>query len=320
MQKQEALYMNTYLRNKPPWVQLIIFLGLTGGIWALVIFGGAYVVAFANGLSPFQVASMSAKDYAKPELVNVVRGMLIVQFLMFVLPPLVFAYLADPRPMGYIGLKAPDKKHFLFWGIVIIVFAFLMVEWLYLVNQELVNHLGKAVKQWIENGESEKDDTIGNIVNMKNFGDFLLSVLFVGVLAAVGEEIFFRGILQRLFIQLFRSPWSGIIFTGAIFSAIHGQFMGFIPRMILGVILGALYWYSGSILTAIIGHFVFNSITLFLIYFKLADMESKAVLNTFNTLVGIGSLAVVIFLLNYLRKQSVTSYEGMFLHDEKVDS
>ncbi len=147
---------------------------------------------------------------------------------------------------------------------------------------------------------------------MKSLGDLMESILLVGVLAAVGEELFFRGILQRLFIQIFRSAWPGIIFTAALFSAFHGQFMGFIPRMILGIILGALYWYSGSIIPAMAGHFIFNGSQLLLVYYKVSDMDSKAVPNATITVVGIISLAVVIFLLNYMRKHSVTTYAKVY--------
>ncbi len=306
--------MNTYLRNKPAWVQLIIFGGLTGGILFLVMTIGISTVAQANNLTITQIASMKPEDYARPELAGVVRGLLVVQFFgIFLLPSLIFAYLADPHPLAFAGLKAPDKKSFIVWGILIIVLAFFTVEWFSLVNQELVTRLlGKSAREWVEKGESETDNTLKNILNMKNMGDLLESVLLVGVLAAVGEELFFRGILQRLFIQIFKSAWPGIIFTAAVFSAFHGQFMGFLPRMILGIILGALYWYSGSIIPAMAGHFIFNSGQLLLVYFKVADMDSKNVSNVFISVVGIGSLALVIFLLNYLRKNSQTTYAKIY--------
>jgi membrane protease YdiL (CAAX protease family) len=306
--------MNTYLRNRPAWVQLIIFGGLIGGMLFVVTSLGVSLVAHANGLSSVQVLSMKPEDYARPELAGVVRGLLIVQFFgIFLLPSLVFAYLADPHPLAFAGLKAPDRRSFIFWGIVIIIAAFFMVEWLGVINQELVYRLlGKTARQWVEKGESETDNTLRNILQMKNGGDLLKSVFLVGVLAAIGEELFFRGILQRLLIQACKGPWAGIILTAAIFSAFHGQFMGFIPRMILGIILGALYWYSGSIIPAMIGHFIYNSAQLILVYLKVADLDSKSSPGVLTWVVGIASLVIVIFLLNYLRKKSVTTYEGMY--------
>lgn len=313
-QKPEAPQMNTYLRNRPAWIQLIIFGGLTGGIMFVISWLGISLVAHANGLSSMQVMSMHPEDYAKPELAGVMRGLLIVQFFgIFLLPSLIFAYLSDPHPLAYAGLKAPDRKSFYLWGILIIIAAFFMVEWLAVINQELVSHLlGKSARQWVEKGETETDNVLKNILQMKNTGDLLKSLFLVGVLAAVGEELFFRGILQRIFIHAFKSPWIGIFVTAAVFSAFHGQFMGFIPRMILGIILGALYWYSGSIIPAMAGHFIYNSTQLVLVYFKVADMDSKSAPDAATWIVGISSLAVVIFLLYYLRKKSVTTYEGMY--------
>jgi len=313
-QKPEAPQMNTYLRNRPAWIQLIIFGGLTGGIMFVISWLGISLVAQANGLSSMQVMSMHPEDYAKPELAGVMRGLLIVQFFgIFLLPSLIFAYLSDPHPLAYAGLKAPDRKSFYLWGILIIIAAFFMVEWLSLVNQDLVTRLlGKTARQWVEKGESETDNTLKNILQMKSVGDLLESILLVGLLAAIGEELFFRGILQKLLIQACKSPWVGIVFTAAIFSAFHGQFMGFIPRMILGIILGALYWYSGGIIPAMAGHFIYNSGQLILVYFKVADMDSKSVPGTMTWVVGIISLIVVIFLLNHLRKNSITTYAKVY--------
>ncbi|MDP4130514.1 MAG: CPBP family intramembrane metalloprotease [Bacteroidota bacterium] len=300
--------------NKPAWMQLIIFGGLVGIILFLTLGLGISIVARVNDLTVRQIASMRPEDYARPELAGVVRGLLVVQSIgLFILPSLFFAFLADSRPFAFAGLKAPDKKSFIFWGVIIIVAAFFMVEWLALINQELVTHLlTKSARDWVEKGESDTDNTLKNILTLKSTGDLLESVLLVGVLAAVGEELFFRGILQRLFIQIFKSAWPGIIFTAALFSAFHGQFMGFIPRMILGIILGALYWYSGSIIPAMIGHFIFNSGQLLLVYFKVVDLESTSNANTLTTVLGVASLLLVIFLLNYMRKHSQTTYSGMF--------
>ena len=91
-------------------MQLIIFGGLTVGILFLAFTVGMGIVAHLNHLSFMQIASMRPEDYARPELVGVIRGLLIVQFFgIFFLPPLVFAYLSDPHPLAYAGLRAPQK-------------------------------------------------------------------------------------------------------------------------------------------------------------------------------------------------------------------
>jgi hypothetical protein len=94
--------MHTYLRNKPVWVQLITFGVLTVGILLLVGSLGLSLIANLNHLSVTQVASMGPSDYARPELSGVLKGELILQFLIFFIPSMIFAYLADPRPLSYI--------------------------------------------------------------------------------------------------------------------------------------------------------------------------------------------------------------------------
>ena len=125
--------------------------------------------------------------------------------------------------------------------------AYFTVAFLGTVNESIVHCLPKATQKWIENGETDVNGMLDNILTMKSPADLVLPIFLVGALPAIGEELFFRGILQKFFIQIFKSAWPGIIFTGFLFSAIHMQFMGFLPRMALGIILGALYWYSGSL-------------------------------------------------------------------------
>ncbi len=79
------------------------------------------------------------------------------------------------------------------------------------------------------------------------------------------------------------------------------------------IILGALYWYSGSIYTSMLGHFIFNSINVFLIYFKVADLDSNTTgISLGYVLIGLASLIMIVFLIKYLRKQSVTNYAVEF--------
>jgi membrane protease YdiL (CAAX protease family) len=305
--------MHTYLRNKPAWLQLMIFGGLTFGLLLVASFVGVSFIARINHMSFMQVATMTAKDFGSPEFARVVKGLLIVNSLaMFVIPPLVFSYLADPHPLAYIGLRAPQKSSFLLIGLITMIAAYFAVEMLGSLNEWIVYLLPKSTQHWILRFESDASGQMKNILSMKNPVDLLKTILLAGVLPAIGEELFFRGILQKLFIQIFRSAWPGIIFTAFLFSAFHMQFMGFIPRMALGIILGALYWYSGSIFTSMLGHFIFNSISVFLIYYKVVDIDSNSSISLGYVLTGLASLIIIIFLIRWLRKQSITTYAAEF--------
>jgi uncharacterized protein len=305
--------MNTYLRTKPAWMQLIIFLGLFLGCFFVIVLVGSFVIGAIYHVNPQMIHALSESDFARPEWAGVIKGLLVLQVFIFVVPSLLFAYFADPDPLPYAGFKKPQYRSFILLGVLIIICSGFMVEWLAQINLQLVNKLaGKEVREWIEKGENDVNNTLQNILTMKTPAALIESILLVGVLPAIGEELFFRGILQRLFIRLFRSPAAGIVITGIIFSLLHDQFLGFLPRMILGIILGALYWYSGSLLPAIAGHFVFNSLQLVLVYFKVMDVKDTVPTTNSGTWIGLASLVVVFLLLNYMRKRSTTSYELVY--------
>jgi len=290
-------------------MQLLIFGGLTVGILFLAFTLGISIVARINHMSVMQIASMSPADYARPELAGVIKGLLIVQDIgIFLLPPLVYAYLADPRPLAYMGIKSPQKNSFFLVALIIMIAGYFTVEFLGMINQSIVTLLPKMTQKWVESGEENANGMLENILSIKGPASLMMAIFMVGALPAIGEELFFRGILQKLFIQIFKSAWPGIIFTGFLFSAFHMQFLGFLPRMALGIILGALYWYSGSILTSMLGHFIFNTINILLIYLKLADLDSKSGAGMVFSLIGLVCLILVVFLLNYLRKKSTTTY------------
>ena len=308
--------MYSYLRTKPVWMQLIIFLCLTLGCLVAVTLVGVVIVASVNHLGQAQVQQMlGSEDFADPAHAKVLKGLMIVQFFMFVIPAFVFAYLSDPQPLEYLGLRKPSRWRFFPLGIVLVLCAYFTVGLLGSLNESIVHHMvSPATRAWIEKGESGVNDALKNILDLRTPAGLLQGLFMVGIIPAVSEELFFRGVLQRLIIQLFKSPFWGIFFTGAIFSLVHFQFMGFLPRMALGMILGAMYWYSGSIYTSMIGHFVFNGFQVLLLYANVPDPSQRLL-----TWVGLISLLIVAFILIYLRKHSDTTYEKVFHFADPAD-
>src|SRR5690606_34137954 len=119
-------------------------------------------------------------------------------------------------------------------------------------------------------------------------------------------------------IRAFKSPWAGIIISAAIFSAIHMQFSGFFPRLWLGVLLGVIYWYSGSLWTAILAHFAYDSFVVLLVYFNPEFLEkSKSItIGPENLIInGVVSLGIVTILILRMKKLSKTSYEETYRDD-----
>jgi uncharacterized protein len=141
------------------------------------------------------------------------------------------------------------------------------------------------------------------LTDFANVQEFLFGLFVIGVLAGVAEEFLFRGILQPKLKLYLGNPHVAIWLTAAIFSAIHLQFYGFLPRMMLGAIFGYMYHYSGSLFYPMIGHVLNNGITVVLVYMNKMgklDFDIEQTEQIPLTL-GIFGLIVMIFSLRTFR-------------------
>ncbi|MDP9229923.1 MAG: CPBP family intramembrane metalloprotease [Bacteroidota bacterium] len=307
-----------YLKSRPAGVQLLLFVGMAFGIFLVISLVGVVILTNITGISLFEITDAGNWDFKNPNMITFVRGMLIIQFLgLFLIPSLLFAYFSDPRPMQYLGLKNPHKAIYFLLGFAVLLLALPLVEWLGTVNREV--RFPSGIDKWMENNEKQAADQIQFMLSKNTVKDLIINLIFISGFAAIGEELFFRGVLQRLFIRIFKNPWAGIITTAFIFSAIHFQFYGFIPRFILGILLGVIYWYSGSLLPAILAHFFYDAFFIVLIYFNpamLNNQDETLFKSSMIAVPGILSLVLVTGLVWWIRKQSAVTYDQVYANDK----
>ena len=241
------------------------------------------------------------------DMSNVKVMQLIHSFGLFVIPPFVMASLWSNNAFEFLRLKSTLR-----WTTVLYVVAFMLVaipfinmlSWL---NQQII--LPEAlseIEKMMQSSEVQIAEITEKMLNVSTLGALLFNVFLVAVVPALGEELFFRGTIQRLL-----SDWKGALFaiwiTAFVFSAIHMQFYGFLPRMLLGAFLGYLLLWSGSLWLPIIAHFVNNSVAVVFYYLKfngvkVIDVET---IGTDDTLwLGIVSGIVCVFLGFLIRKNT----------------
>lgn len=121
-------------------------------------------------------------------------------------------------------------------------------------------------EEWAREAEERAQKLTGFLTNFESFRQYLLGMVVIAIIPAIGEELLFRGLIQNIFHRITGSIHVAIIIAGFIFSVIHFQFFGLLPRMFLGIIFGYLYAWSGSLLIPIVAHFVNNGLTITLIY------------------------------------------------------
>ena len=120
---------------------------------------------------------------------------------------------------------------------------------------------------WARASEDRAQVLTTFLTRFTSTGRLLLALVVIAVVPAVSEELVFRGVIQKNLVRWF-SPHVGVWLGAVIFSAIHLQFFGFVPRFVLGLVLGYLYLWSGNILVSMVAHFAQNAFQLLIIYFS----------------------------------------------------
>lgn len=201
-------------------------------------------------------------------------GMKIAQglssIMLFIVPPIVYYRVTRTRhPMESLGFRSVAKPSYLY----IVIGVALMFISLPVTNQltrwnEAMNFGGAFTEfeKYMKQLEEMATTATEKMLNVDTIGGLLLNLLIIAVIPAVGEELTFRGVLQQGLVRRMKSPHLAIILSAAIFSFIHFQFYGFLPRMFLGILLGYMFYITRSLWTSITMHFVNNGTAVVLYY------------------------------------------------------
>ena len=223
------------------------------------------IILFVSGLIGVAISAifMAAGD----------TGMKIAQGLssifMFVVPPIVYYYVTRMKHQMYdLGFRKPANP----WWILLIGVVLMFIS-LPVTNQltrwnEAMSFGGvfEKLEEYLKMLEETAAATTEKMLNVDTIGGLLLNLLVIALIPAVGEELTFRGVLQQGLMRRVKSPHVAILLSAAIFSFIHFQFYGFLPRMFLGILLGYMFYITRSLWTSIAMHFVNNGTAVVLYY------------------------------------------------------
>lgn len=301
--------MNTYLKYKPVWYRIVILGSLIVG--SSMAFGllSLYIVSNMTGI-PF--AEVQLLDFTDPDLRDAQRVLLFVNSLaVFLVPALLYSYFADPQPMRFLRLDVKPKWWHWVVGGVIVIAAMPSAFWLGELNKQLdVSQLLPSLDKWMRESEASSNKVVESILLNQTPQDLAVNLFLMALLPAVCEEVFFRGLIQKGIMRTTRNVWFSIIISGVIFSAFHFQFLTFLTRLEMGIILGALYWYTGSLWVPILAHLVFNGMQVIMAYYN------PEMINTPPDVMSAGwaglSFLTVAALIFISRKMSVSSLYEVF--------
>nr|ARK13671.1 abortive phage infection protein [Fibrella sp. ES10-3-2-2] len=278
-----------------------IMLGMTLGAAAaaLVVAGSA----MASGGLPGDVTALLQHPASLP---NGWWLLMIVQTLShvstFLIPTLLYWFLIDRRQLA--DFNGQPAYRVAGWGLVIVLtVAFMPVNGLIIeINQSLKLPESLApLERWMRAKEDQMAELTKFLTTFRSVPQLIMAFITIAIIPAIGEEVLFRGVFQRKFIVWTGSVHAGIWLAAALFSAIHLQFYGFVPRMLLGAMFGYLYVWSGNLWVPILAHFINNGFTVLMIFLyqrritsiDVDSTESVSLLTALlGTVVSVGALVL----------------------------
>ncbi len=262
---------------------------LTNGLWPLL--SGQSKISLAEGMHDAQFTTAA----------KIIQS--IMALVGFLLPAIATAFLLHRKPSILLGLKHNDITPKLVGLAIGIIMLSLPISG----SLGYLSHQLPLPESWItyfNELESSYNNNVEGIVGLETFTQFLFSLVVMAFLPALCEEVLFRGALQGFLTRGTNKPWVAIIIVSLIFSLVHLSGYGFLSRVFLGIILGAIYYYTGRLWLSILAHFINNAIIVsMLYYYKSSGKDLNTLLND-NTgnYWGLLAISVVIILFGLLQK------------------
>jgi membrane protease YdiL (CAAX protease family) len=254
-------------RSVHPAAQLLMLLGLAVAGLCLASLLALVLVNALYGISIPQFANLAAMPDQYPHGWDV-----LMLYQGFSLAGAGAGALVLPRLLGQsvASYYAPRRLGAAWWplaaGLVILCsvpFLSALVSWNASVHFPSPLH---DFELWARDKEDQAAGLTKFLTDFNSPGRLLVGLIVIAIVPAVAEELVFRGGVQRNLVQWFSSRHVGVWLAAAIFSAIHVQFFGFVPRFVLGLVLGYLYEWSGNIVVSMAAHFTQNAFQLLLLY------------------------------------------------------
>lgn len=245
---------------------------------------------------------------------------IVQDLLVFILPAVVAAFVATRLPASLLTVNVRPRLFPIIMAIIVMLTSLpameLLIEW----NNNL--HLPESMsglEESLRNMEDSASTGISALSGGNTVGDLIMGILIIGILTGIAEELFFRGALQNLFMTMPKVKKHFAIWAAAfIFSFMHFQFFGFVPRLLLGAYFGYLIWWTGSVWVPVIAHAFNNSLVVLLSWIAARSGVAESVENAAAINLGTDwytitlSVAVTVLGLIVLRRDALRHRTGLY--------
>ncbi len=224
----------------------------------------SFVLFFIVATGVTVVAAALGFDIQEPR--HQLLSQIVIQLLSFLMPALCVAWLFSESPRLFLKVQSPHGTGSL---LLIALLALLTltpaIDWLTTVNDQW--HLPAFLSGWEQSmrlSNNRSQQLVERFLALEGGDAWVLNLLALAVIPPLCEEFFFRGALQQIMMRWIKRPHAAIWITAAIFSLAHGELFAFLPRWVLGALLGYLYYYGASIWINVAVHGLNNALVVVL--------------------------------------------------------
>jgi len=228
-------------------------------IFFTIIFGviGMFVAYFQTGIG---LNSSQLSNLNNPNTILYMKISQIFQAIgLFIIPPIIAIITFGKKGENYLQFNKTKFLYILAAGSLMLL-ALPLITWLAEINQSInFPDSLSGVEEWMRINEISATEITESFLKTDTIIGLLFNLFIMALIPAFGEEMLFRGVLQKIFTQMSKNIHIGIWITAFLFSAIHMQFLTFLPRFFMGAVFGYFLFWSGSIWVPIAAHFVNNA-------------------------------------------------------------
>lgn len=264
-----------------PFLQIIVLFLISFVSVGIFLVMGQGLISFFWGIDVLAQQDVLS-DFSNPQIVQINRVLLLFQHLgLFIVPAVVFSKLVSTRWTDHLGFRGLPMSLLVASGIVIVC-CLPLINALAWINELIAfPRFLSGLEALLSSMEDSAARLTEAITQVDDVPTLLFNLLVVALIPALGEEMIFRGLILPIVQKWTGKLHAAVWISALLFSAMHLQFYGFLPRLVLGALLGYLFVYTRSLWAPIIAHFVNNALALVLL-FLIARGKITADLDTFE--------------------------------------
>ncbi|WP_020526661.1 CPBP family intramembrane glutamic endopeptidase [Flexithrix dorotheae] len=306
------------LIKKNTFVSLLVLFGVMFAGFCLAQFFSLVVAFILVGFdlsAAYQVISPPFEGDNQRNILLVVQG--VNSFILFIVSPLFYLkyYENSQASRAFDFGEIPLIKSFPLTLLLVFLY-FPFSAYAVGLNENFQFPEGfAAFEEFARALEEQLQQVTKFLINFDSPWGLILGLIVVAVLPGIGEELFFRGVLQNKLNGLFGNVHVAIWVTAFLFSAFHFQFYGLLPRMLLGALFGYLYIWSGTLTVPMFAHFLNNGVTLLMVYLYNQGLIETNIESSGDISIGLALVSLVLVSIVLLFFRKLTNSQTPVMHE-----